>query len=846
MVGVQGSALNKWPRGVATLRDMDTASSSSPPTDKSNGKGIYNLTLKSDETLDQTKSIKQPDVGEEVYGCISAGYSSNEWWKGGQFPTIEYEAEIPIKQRKKRGNYAPDAGHFSAVGRKWTGGIEGVKECTDFACIPTENLPLVANSKFPIKYWIEKGGTVAESKMVEIPSGAGFTSGALVRPLAFSKKAEEIPNGALAIPVSGGGYACKLSNVPISTAHAILNRCKEISISGSVSMTLTRTTAKCEGPLTSTKVWEDEERVGCPPGTCLNKGGSETIQCVSTQAVTKVKLSGAVDMTAYRYKQLANVWKDDPETIDLSGNYFYGSKENGAYLRKFASSYCDYPSDSEAMKGVPNPTIEKIGQFEKQTKLSSGCLVYPETNASILLATEEKNLASIELNLKDCQKSGTKYSLDHYYSINQFVSSVHPGGARVARDISPLLISGPSLSCRFNGSGWDWTGVGSDKAEDLYTKKCKDGNNFPDYKGKWNSTGIKTTIESGKCEAGLFGLMRYGRSMAEGCKCGDPCSSSLCKSDYGTLKLRCECTPLCSFSDDENQNPCLGEYPPSCDGFYGFAFDIGKYVGVETDASTRMHTIAPIPLSAKSDTKTEDLTLFWNGFISDNPEMGMGGVLGMPLMLGEESAATALLVLKDNSTTTYEKRSVGALTIVCQSWSTSVPLWTVLGKAKKTTCKGAVGATNVYGTTTKGFPSKSCNECERYERCCSEAGCNGFSGEETECCDSVNCGIADPCGFAAEPSAVEKGCDKNMFNNCAGSCEFDGEGENCGCCNCHPDGGPDHEFCDIQCPPMITCAPYTVTKDHKALGCYGDAHEEDDYVASANLTLTFKLFTQME
>jgi len=841
MVGVQGSALNKWPRGVATLRDMDTASSSSPPTDKSNGKGIYNLTLTSDETLDQTKSIKQPDVGEEVYGCISAGYSSNEWWKGGQFPTIEYEAEVPIKQRRKRPNYAPDVNHFSAVGRKWTGG-------TDFACIPTENLPLVANSKFPIKYWVEK-----DAKMVEIPSGAGFTSGALVRPAAFSKKAEEIPSGAVAIPVSGGGYACKLSNVPIRTAHAILNRCKEISISGSASMTLTRTTARCEGPTTSTKVWEDEQRIGCPPGTCLNKGGSEQLSCVSTQAVTKVKLSGDVDMTAYRYKQLANVWKD-PETIDLSGNYFYGSKEDGAYLRKFASSYCDYPSDSEAMEGIPNPTIEKIGQFEKQTKLSSGCLVYPETNASILLATEEKNLASIELGLKDCKKSGTTYSLNHYYSTNGFSSSVHPGGARVARDISPLLISGPSLSCRFNGSGWDWTGLGSDKAEDLYTRECKDnggdgdGNNFPDYKGKWNSTGISTTIVSGQCEAGLIGLMRYDRSMSDGCECGTPCTG--CKSNYGTLKLACECTPLCvpppsPNPDENNKNPCFsGEYPPSCDGFYGFAFDIGKYVGVETDASTRMHVIAPIPLSAKSDTKTEDLTLFWYGFISDNTEMG--GLLGMPLILGEESAATALLSLKDNSTTKYEKRSVGALTIVCQSWSTSVPLWTVLGKAKKTTCAGGFGPTNVYGTSTQGFPVKSCNECDRYERCCAEAGCNGFNGEETECCKSVYCDIADPCGFAVRSGNVGTECDGNLSTTCSSGCEFDGEGENCGCCNCVEGGGPDHDFCDIPCPPMIECAPYTETKGHVAMGCYGDAHEEDDYEASANLTLEFKLFTEME
>jgi hypothetical protein len=30
------------------------------------------------------------------------------------------------------------------------------------------------------------------------------------------------------------------------------------------------------------------------------------------------------------------------------------------------------------------------------------------------------------------------------------------------------------------------------------------------------------------------------------------------------------------------------------------------------------------------------------------------------------------------------------------------------------------------------------------------------------------------------------------------------------------------------------------------LGCYGDAHEEDKHEASVNLTLEFKLFTEME
>ena len=830
MVGVQGSALNKWPRGQFVLRDMDTANSSSPPADKSAGKGIYNLTLTSDETLDQDKSIYQPDMGEEVYGCISSGYTNTT-------PTIEYDADVAINNRKARKDYPPDVKHFSADGRNWTGGVES-------ACIPRENLPLVVNSKFPINYWQNKGvdkkGNAQAAKMVTIKAGAGFTSGALVRPVAFSNKAEEIPNGAVALTVAGGGSAYTLSGVPIETAHAILNRCKEISISGSASLKQTRTSAKCDGPQSSTSVWEEEERKGCPPGTCMNRGGSENLNCVSTQAITQIKLAGSVDMTAYRYKQLADVW-NDPKTLDLSGNYFYGSKENGAYLRKTATSYCDQPS-SDKVK-VPYPTIQRIGQYEKQTKLSSGCLVYPKTNASILLATEDKNLASIELSLA-CKKSGTTYSIGTATEAPRFSSSIHPGGASTATDISPLLISGPSLACRFNGSGWDYSGLGLDSAEDLYTEECKDGNNFFNYKMKWNSTGISKTIVSGGCEVGISGLKRYDRSMSKGCEsegCGKQCEA--CKSNYGTLDLECACTPLCSTPDKDNKVPCYtGEYPPACDGTYGFSFDIGKYVGVETDASKRLHVIAPISLSAKSDTKTENLTLFWNGFITEG---AYSGPLGMPLILGEESAATALLTLKDNSTTKYEKRSVGTLTIKCKEWSTSAPLWTVLGIAKKTACVGVANSVNTYTTTVKGAPLKDCNGCDRgeFKRCCSDQGCDGFSGDETECCQSLNCGIDDPCGYAVVSNQVGKECLGNTtFPTCASKCESS-NGEDCGCCGCRDE---EDTYCDVICPPMITCAPYKLVEEHVKLGCFGDAHEEDVYEASADLTLEFKLFTEME
>lgn len=834
MVGVQGSALNKWPRGTEVRRDMDTANSSSPPTDKSDGKGIYNLTSTSGDpnggALDQIWSVFQPDMGEEVYGCISSGYTKNK-----ASPTIEYDADVAIKNRRARKDYPPEGDHFSAVGRKWTGGVESV-------CIPTENLPLVANSKFQIKYW-QEAGEEEEAKMITIQSGAGFTSGALVRPVAFSEKAVEIPNGAYSY--TAPGYACKLSDVPIETAHAILNRCKEITLSGSTSLILTRTRAECSGPKSSTMVWTQEVLSGaCPPGQCLDKGGSITITCQGESQITKVKLSGDVSMTAYRYKQLADIWKD-PKTLDLSGNYFYGSSENGAYLRKVSSSACFEVENDEEEVSIPYPTIEQIAQFEKQTKLSSGCLVYPATNGRILLATQEKNLAGKELNLANCVKAGTGYSLKSILGATNgggffSPSSVDPGGSKRG-EFSPLLISGPSLACEFHGAGWDYTGLGLGSAQDLYTEACDGGNNFLDHKMKWNSTGIKKSIVSGNCEQQLYGLNRYNKSQGPSCECGDSCGK--CVNDHGTLDLTCKCTPLCMKDDT---NPCYeGEYLPACDGSFGFAFAIGKYVGAETNG---VYSIAPIPLSAKSDTKTEDLTIFWNGSITDGADMNIQ--LAIPLVLSEQSADRILFWNKDNSTHKYEKRSVGGLTIKCEDWSTSVPIWTVLSIAKQTTCKGVgnAGGYNTRETQAVGTPLKYCRagcdedgdgEVDDNLRCCGD-GCGGVAGTK-KCCHSVACGIDDPCGYSYKTDNVGKECDANNTSpTCDGTCESSGEGD-CGCCNCRYDG----DDCDV-CPPMKVCAPYKLIKDFEPLGCYGDAHEEDQYEASVDLTLEFKLFTEME
>lgn len=379
-LGTNGSVVNKFFRSLGktlSANGRDSELFGTNQTDMSDNKGIYNKTLKSDEYLQY--DIYKEDLGEEVYGCIARPF-------GKESGTIEADSSIAIKGRQTK---RADSPHFDTAKREWhnTKADETYEDC---ALIPQENIPLVVNSKFEMTYWDD-----IQKKVVQVPKGTGFTSGALVRPIAFSDKATKLPDGAALYDEQGIMYACKLNDVPIKTAHAILNRCKEISLTGSVDIQLTRKNKRCNGPETSTMKWTSERGPeGCPPGDCVDVSGELTTTCISEQKTTVLKLAGDIEMTAYRHKQLSDIWSE-PKTLDLSGNYFYGSSENSAFLRKIAYTNCETTGDSAIEKLIP-ATIEKIAEFERQTKLSSGCLVYPETNASILLATQANNLKSVD------------------------------------------------------------------------------------------------------------------------------------------------------------------------------------------------------------------------------------------------------------------------------------------------------------------------------------------------------------------------------------------------------------------------------------------------------------------
>ena len=842
VLGTGGSVVSKYLRSLSEKRDSELVGKTA--IDKSDEKGIYNKTLTAEDLI---YDLKKEDLGEEVYGCIANILDTS---------TIEFDVDAAIQQRK-------DKRKISERKRSWfhDHGQSKGKEYEDWALIPQENIPLVVNSKFPLTNWSEEKQTVQE-----IPKGAGFTSGALVRPIAFSDKAEKkIENGIWFPSQEAFLYPHTLEGVPIKTAHAILNRCKEISLTGKIDWSIERKSKECSGVQSSAYEWTSSTVTGCPPGNCVDTGGKITLSCLSTQQTSKLITKGAIDLTARRHKQVVDFFGGgDPKFLDISGNWFYaGPSDEAAYL-KTSHVFCDPVSDSLFVE-LPIPTIEQLAVAEKQEKLSSGCLTYPATSDAMVRATQESALKKEDLTIENCIEAYKSYALspdvghhDSYFLHGAGLfkgpaGAYLPGGVRRQDNndyIRPEIISGPSLAAMFNHYGWDFGGVGKAGPENLYERECNTDEitHWYKYKGVTKSTGITLTHE-GECP--LFPeTSRFDRGYpVPGCGCDDPCSK--CKPSYGETRLNCECGEMCTPNPDDNK-PCGSGAPSKCDCVYFATLRVGKYVGIKTPDPGGLppfyDAIASVPLGAKMEAgATEDLTIWWNASFG-HPQLPDGSTASalyallrnheIMVFLNEESANSAKDFLQYISAGNYETRSVGSMAIKCEDWSVSVPLFALLTIQEETTCAGLESGSNYY-TTSKDAGNVYCQGCEddADKECCAvgTGGCNGNSGESDGCCDEEFCDISDPCGYAVK--AVDSR--KCKQESCDAPCED--QEDPCGCCNC----GATEEGCN-PCPDYTNCPPFKVISNFEPMGCYGDAHEEDKHEASINLELEFKLFKEME
>jgi hypothetical protein len=803
VLGVQGSVVSKWPVKKDAVR----------------ADGIYKETLK---FIIKDTDYKDPDSGEEVYGCIASGYTDT-----AGIPTLEYSAEVAQKNRKTRSAYA-SGDHFQADGNKWS---QNGKDFTDSACIVTENIPLVVNSKFQMKW---KGNSV--------PSGVGFTSGALVRPLYNDNQGGAIPDGVSSLSPTIPGSAHTIKGIPIAVAHRMLNCCKEISLEGSISRNYSRSSKRCSGEESATKIVVKGTIADyCPPGVCNSQTVTTTLQCISAQQKTDLAVSGTINMTAYRYKQVHGIWKD-PKASYISPNYLYGNLGT-ATLMKVSYAGCEVydPSDPGAKNpnSTPRPTIKQLAVLEKQDKLTAGCLVYPHTNRNFHLADEEDNLKTIETSFPGCTKGALNYkTINNYPSVN-----VTGEISSDDTDMAPVLVSGPSLVCYFDGNGFDYSGVGKEGEQPIdigYDCFPEKKNNYIKSNAQWNPTGLKATLIGGECSIGIAGIAKYGSQAQQAeieygkCVCGASCEG--CTPNYGTLKLDCACQTRCF--DDSIHLKCAGERQELCDVGYEIGFTIGRFIGAKS--SSNYYSTMPLPLSVKA--ATEDLTIFFNGGV-----WNVGNSLPwVDLPLYPNEATANRYKQADNSVYRYETKNIGALTLVCEEWSTSFPLWTLFAIEKEKGCIGSnLGVnTNVVISQEEDVLYTGCKNCAG-ENCCSMGGCGGFAEDDdpTFCCKSVFCSISDPCGAAAvAKSTYGKECLGQP--SCDGDCKGDSE---CGCCNCQSEGEGDPAFWNCpKCPEYVECKSY-VEQDFEEIGCFDNsAHSEDIHNASVDLTITFKLFTETE
>jgi len=318
--------------------------------------------------------------------------------------------------------------------------------------------------------------------------------------------------------------------------------------------------------------------------------------------------------------------------------------------------------------------------------------------------------------------------------------------------------------------------------------------------------------------------------------------------------------------------------PDVCEGTYGISFNIGKYVGVSVttplESGYGIYNVAPVPLSLQGEKKElkEDLVLWWRGWISDviSPTFwaGAGGSGGMGkgsmdfypnnksaelelvTYINEASVKHAMKFFEglDDSLYEFEDKEVGTLKLVCEDWNTTTPIYVIRRIKKETSCitnfekDTQSNSSNGLHTLKVGAPALTCNGAPDGYYCCSEEGCGGVKDTDP-CCEEEFCRINYPCSVGWVITGRKSPCAANAKITCGGGLtKGDYDDLLCGCCGCTPEK---EQNCK-ECEKGPQCKPYNLTEDFKELACYGPAHEKDKIETKLDLTITFKLFTEME
>jgi hypothetical protein len=783
---------------------------------------------------------KEPDLGEEVFGCLSNGIGTEGYL---EINIVNNDYESMDNNRRSRKDVEQYA--MEPILRSWKT-KDGV-ESDDYTLIAQENIPTNTCAKYPIKFSTNS----TKSEEISVKAGAGFSGPYLYRPPKYggTNKAQiyETTNKAITEDAIVNGVPVSSIDIPVETAHQILNCTKQISFTGSFSHESKRKTVKCNGSSSAQTTENSHFADGdiCSYSWKATKRVT-TYSCASKQESGAVVVSGDLKGSMSRYKEMTSLWSEDPVQLDLSANYYIGSNAEKALqyasITELSDCICtNYGDPSDCPDPYSIASAKLLGEREEVTELDAGCAVVPRLDGDLIRRDQGKNLVPTALEDERCQSSADGgIAAKYLYSI--------PTSQGGYSDIGYIPIgykdypSGPSLAAKYVSTLYDFVGDG--KEEDVFEKKTNCGE-YPRYyeiyrspKAQPIATGLQLKRTGSDC--GLFpGMVLYDAEQYPGQLKASQGIEPEC-SDYalqGKYGFPCEYSRQCYENDGYTENflkfllpsgSDMNKATSSCSVPYRLNILIGNYVNVNgvvaENQGLKYYSESPMPLSIYA--KQGDVHKLNIGFMftSDRniQQSSSGGVINSPVYdLPVISTCKAWHETLQGNTV-----EAGTLTLQHEDWSQAIPLWANHDPKQKEECEGAYGELNwiaVAGPLVDycGGPYKTAGP--------------RIDCFEKKCVQSVK-GTTVP--FTPTPPVC---CETLAANCCATGASYYQCGCGCGC-NCREtrDGG----YLD-PCPPAgEPQPPGSVVTTGFPIGCYGTAQDLEELTTKLNITLTFERFTK--
>jgi hypothetical protein len=866
---------------------------------------IYEKTASSYVVGDYGDYKAEEDLGEEVFGCIARGISTQGH--------LEFNTEEMTEKRKERKDVEQYVlGSEGSLLRSWEG--EDKKSNKDGALIPQESLQLNVISKYPIKYSYdttdENGDPIVEE--VNIPPSAGFSGPFLYRP---SKFPSSFTPTIIKEDCILKGFPASSVRIPSDVAHQMLNCTKEITFTGDVDHSIEARNKKCSGSSSQEVTQTYYLGNGCPGLPPVAKTRTASYSCTSVAETTKISCKGNISGTLSRYNLLTSLWEEEPVKLDLSPNFYQGSNAEKAYnFCVVEHLFCDCKNDSgPCPDALPYYKAEILGDKEKVTKLEAGCAVSFPLDLDIVRRDQGDNLLNKNAGEGDCTDDGTivstlvQYPRTHaggfYYTYFGSANMAGKGGMMGGTIFDPtsIISSGPGLYGTYSSGLAQYVGLGG--SERLFKDTNCSANELESFRSPTGApleTGLTASME-GTCPNGLSTDGTYSRffgsivsydgtdtqrafyqwEKATGCYGSYPGCCPTCDiyGKQGTHKLACENEEQCYRNDCidvRDPESCPPVPHPSGSGYESkcaLPFQINLILEryAQTQAEETYNGIkyiqgvrVPLDVAAKnSDEQDLCLSFMLGGGYQDQdagafaityPQVNDLGVSrGPPLPRGVPIVTTCKTwheSFEEPSGYKKEVIEVGTLTLKAGEWSTAVPLYTTNLSRLATECTG----TDVKGISghegwiigCERVTSAGCSdECDC---CCTAPGCQGCG----KMANNNPCNKADPCepfvctySYSSTATGQDDCPQTASCGGCSECSSCDGNCDQCACCGCECGCGdyPDGYDEEDACPPYVPIPPTTHSGGGK-MGCYGDAIEDEEIKTEINITMEFIPFEE--